>query len=722
MSKKRPRVEPVAPAPDLRQFTTDYFNFFGATVRPLDRRKQGPLEIVDLSPDLAEHFGKDVLRVGFHDVSPGGDVELIAHGSRLFDRMLTLLDRRGALTLQTLPIRFAASHDLLEALRPVNAAIAGLKMQDQTQPLYLFHWRITYRADDKREELFSVALDEEGARLPLTGEPAAGPHALDLDALWAHAQPMPPETDANGQPLPPKLPPMAQLVRLAETARKYAIYHADVRCVVHEAEILPRLYQVVNRLSTYYGQQIEEVYDSHDPDGEKRRALELDLERKIAEEVENHRLRVQVTLVSYAVIHMPVASAEMTLSDGTRQVVVQVQRNRYTGALRRPVCYACAHEMVTVALDRNGHLCCDDCVRQCESCREIVCADCGVATCPVCGKQNCANCGEPCMACGERACTDHRSRCPVCGDWVCFSCQEECAVCGERQCRSHLRADAVPEADGSHALICTACAVRCPACRQYSAHNGLCDSSGQRFCNNCLVVCQACGKRVGPGFYLADEAGGAVRCLDCLVTCPVCQAQTIALEECPRCGTQGCRACMARCDACRQLQCAVHLTAQGACGHRLCPDHVAVCHLGSESVCTVCVESCPVCEKYVCQEHQRVCRRCDQLYCASCVERSGLCATCATLEKQGVAVRVEREAWAKLPEVAELVSFYRWRRVSNRRFNIYSGEAGPANRVIVVATRDKPSRIVTVRRVSMEDRLREILGFLNLPPIWRPKQ
>lgn len=720
MSKRRPRVETVNPAPDLRKFTIDYFNFFGASVRPLDRRKQGPLEVRDLSPDLAAHFGKDQLALGFHNVPPGGEMELVAHGSRLFDRMLQLLERHGALTVQQLPSRFPASHDLLEAVRPLNAAIAGLKMHEQMQSLYLFNWRITYRADDKREELFSVALDDEGRRVPLSGE-GDDPDAVDVEALWADAQPLPPETDADGQPLPPKLPPMTQLTRLAETARKYAIYHADVRCVSHEAEILPRLYQALNRLTTYYGQQIEEVYDSHDLDGEKRRALELDLERKLAEEVENHRLRVQVTLVSYALLQTPVAVAEMTLSDGARQVPLRVWRNRYSGAIQRPACHACGNAMSAVALDRAGHLCCDDCIRQCATCHEIVCAECGVSPCPVCGKENCDSCGRACMACGEVACDEHHQRCPVCGDDVCLACMEACAVCGERQCRSHLRADAVAAADGTHPLVCSDCAVRCPACHQFSAQTGVCDASGQRFCANCLVVCEACGKRVGPGFYQQDQASGAARCLDCLVVCPTCGAQTTTIIPCSRCGREGCRACMQRCDACHTLQCAEHLAVQAECGHRLCPDHVATCHIGGEAVCLVCDETCPGCDKPVCTEHQRVCRRCDQLYCETCMEKSGICSTCASLDERGVAVRADREAWAKLPEVAELVTHYRWRRVTNHRFNIYVGDGVFATRIVVVTSRDKKPRLVTLRRFGMEERLRDILGFLDIPPGWRPR-
>ena len=179
-------------------------------------------------------------------------------------------------------------------------------MQEQAQWLFVFHWRITYRADDKRQELYSVVVDEDGRRVPLVGEPGAGgqgqPPGLDLAQLLADGAPPALERNEEGHVLPPKLLPLGHLTRLAEAARRYAIYHADLRCVTHEAEILPRLHKSLNRLIGYYQQQIEEVYDSHDPDGEKRRALEADLNRKIAEEVENHRLHVQVELIGYVAL------------------------------------------------------------------------------------------------------------------------------------------------------------------------------------------------------------------------------------------------------------------------------------------------------------------------------------------------------------------------------------------------------------------------------------
>ena len=624
-------------APDLRQFTQDFFTFFGATVKIQGRKKQGPLA-VQLPPELTEHFGKAELTLAFQQSELTNGYDLIAHGSRTFDRMMTLLEQRGAFTLQRLPSRFSGGEELLRAVRPVNAGIAGLKMAEQMQLLFVFNWRITYRADDKREEIYTVALDESGARFAQLGEAKAGETALDIATLLADAEVVPPEKDEEGNTLPPKLPALTQVVRLAETARKYAIYHADLRCVTHEAEILPRLHRVLTRLSTYYQQQIEEVYESHDADGEKRRTLELDLQRKQQEEIENHRLRVNVQLFSYALLQVPVAVADIALSDGKREATLRVRRNRYNGALRRPTCHACGQETTDVALDRNGHLSCDACIRQCATCQEILCATCGVVACPVCAKANCDQCGRACWACGERACSEHSSLCPTCNDEICHRCQAVCAHCNVRQCRSHLRVDhvSIPRSSlraGSHTgqsgeaeLICADCAVRCPGCQQYSAHIATCEASGQRFCTNCLVTCAQCNKRVGPGFYhLAEEKP---YCLECLVVCPTCNTATTTITACPTCGKAGCLHCTRHCAVSSQDFCTQHARAL-TCGHVIANDHMGTCHLCQSAVCPLC-NGCGICERSFCHSHASECKQCGQQYCRECIRLSGLCDTCAS--------------------------------------------------------------------------------------------
>ncbi|MEZ4658716.1 MAG: hypothetical protein R2911_14190 [Caldilineaceae bacterium] len=663
---------------------------------------------VALAPALAAYFGRSDLHLVFRHQDAAPNTELVAAGSRIFDRMIGFLEQRAALTVQAAPSRHVGGEELLRAVRPVNTSIVKLNMQQKMQLLYIYNWRIVYRADDKREELYTVALDESGTRVQFVAEAAAGDSAtgaLSLATLLADAQPV---ALAHGEDAPAdalRLPPMTQLARLAESARKYAIYHADVRCVTHEAEIQPRLYKVLNRLHGYYSQQIEEVYDAHDPTGEKRQALEADLQRKLAEEVENHRLRVRVDLVSYAMIQIPVATAEVTLADGKQEAVVHVVRNLYTGALRRPRCHACNQEMSTIALDRNGHLMCDDCLLQCASCLDLLCAACGVAVCPVCQKENCDRCAQECWACGERACSAHISRCPVCQDDVCHACQTECAQCGVRQCRSHLRADCVTPKSGKPELICTACAVRCAGCNQYSARFDVCDASGQRFCLNCLKTCADCGRKVGPGFYQAGVSDRRVYCADCVTLCQACGARVPAVQYCETCGAAHCAQCGHTCDTCHKHFCKEHAAGDRVCKHVFCAEHGAACGVCGDPLCAECNETCGICLRYYCIAHNAVCELCRCTYCRECVRSSiNLCDTCATIHTEGERIDLADEAIAEHPEVQPLIERHDWLRGVNMGYTIYLGLAAHNMGALVLVENDAPpGEVLVVRKLHAVD-------------------
>jgi hypothetical protein len=718
------------PAPDLRRFTIDFFSLFGGSVVLLDRRKHGPLRVT-LPPELAEHFGKPELALAFQSVEEGSGHELVAHGSRAFERMLAWLDRRSAHTLLRLPLRVGGSDALLQAIHPRNAGIANLRLTEQFASLYAFHWRITYRADDKREELYTVVLDEHGKRIQPEaggdGNGAAQPfHALGLDALLddAEALPAPPSGETAEEPptaspaqAGTRLPPLTQLVRLAETARKYAVYHADLRCVAHEADILPRLYKALDRLTSYYGQQIEEVYEAHDPTGEKRAALELDLERKRAEEVENHRLRVHLELVGYVVLQAPVARADVILGDGKRSAALQVTLDRYTGVLQRPACHSCGRESADVALCRNGHVCCDDCIVQCDHCGDVLCASCGVLPCPACGHTNCETCGVVCRACGERACAGHTAICPVCQDRVCDACVEPCAQCGVRQCRNHLRADSVAAAAGRVELVCAACSLRCPHCRQYSARYGVCSISGQRFCTACLQTCADCGRVVGPDYAVTihshnGDGGGKVYCRECVRECPTCRAPMREQFACHACGAACCGTCARTCHVCGEHFCAAHARVAAGCGHVLCQEHAAVCAIGKEAVCTACSAPCAICDSHYCAHHQATCAWCGKVYCARCVHLSGgLCKTCASAFGGKNFVHIDEEPCYASPNVQALAGRYSWRRASNRAVTVYVGENGVTTVLIVVRHGQRGRDAVITRRLSAYEFSQGILSL-----------
>lgn len=710
---RRSKQAPPAPPPDhtLFAFTCDYFAQLGATVVQGRSADNSQLDVL-LPDELAAHFGRQRLDLSFQRAELQSDRELVAYGSRVFDQMMALLDRQSAFTVLRVPARYRGGEALLTAVRPVNASVGRLHMQEQIRFLFGLTWRMTYRADDKRQEIYTIWLDEEGGRITQAGEQNATVEALDLAQMMQDADWVASEHTVDGELPPPKLPPMTQLVRLAERARSLAVYHADVRCVAHEAEILPRLYKVLNRLTTYYQQQIDEVRDSSDPDGTRRRALEADLQRKLAEEVENHRLRVQVELIGYVALETPIAIAEMMLSNGRHEVTIRVQQDRYSGVMKRPACYVCGVQTAVVALDRNGHIPCEACTHVCSACRERVCATCGVEPCPICAAEMCADCGCTCWACGGRACAEHISVCPMCGDAVCHGCQVACAACGVRQCRSHLRADCVVELGGTGELICAKCAVRCPGCQQFSAHTGVCDASGQRFCGNCLVTCRSCARRVGPGFYRRSSADAVPYCMACAVECPTCHSVATRLLACDVCDAVGCASCVARCVTCGRHVCAVHGIVMVGCVHVVCNRDLVDCALCEEIVCPACTAACAACGVRACARHTVVCSRCGQEYCISCLGVGSVCKTCVSVEQYGRLVACEQLPWLDHPAAGPIASYYQWRVASNLRYDIYWGVGGLASiAVVVVQHGPDGGHVVRVQRMSALDRLRGVLGL-----------
>ena len=711
-AQKPARPNPAPPKADmaLADFTAAYFTQFGATVHANPSIADARLD-VQLPPELATHFGREQVHLSFHTSEPESGFELVAHGSRVFDQMMTFLDARGAFSVQRAPARYAGGEALMSAIRPTNASVSRLRLQERTRTAFAFTWRITYRADDKRQEIYTIWMDDDGRPLTQPGAAETQTPAADLERMLADAEAVPIERNEAGELLPPKLPPLTQLVRLAEQARNYATFHADVRCVSHEAEILPRLYKTLNRLLTYYQQQIDEIQAARDPEGERRRALEADLQRKVAEEIENHRLRVEVELLGYVALETPTAVADLTLTTGRREVTVRVEQDRYSGKLRRPPCFACGAETTDLTIDYRGHITCERCTHLCATCNELVCTTCGVAPCPVCGAENCENCGAVCWACGERACAQHISGCPTCGDNVCHSCQIECAACGVRQCKSHLRLDGVASTQDAPALICARCAVRCPGCQQYSAHTGVCSASGQRFCENCLLSCTDCGQIVGPGFYQIDPADRKPYCHACLRECPICHALSHSTTECAICQRSGCATCVKRCVVCARSVCTEHGMKMPDCGHVVCNRDLEECGICHDLVCPRCTDSCAICTRFHCERDAAGCVQCGQEYCSDCVNSTGLCATCAAADVAGVAVDRRALAWGAHEQAQAIAPHYHWVVISNRRYDIYIGEGAMMSTAVVVVDRQPDKRrVVHVRRFSALDRLRGMLG------------
>ena len=120
-------------ADDLRAFTRAFFSYFDVHMEASPTYPD--LLYVRLNAELAEHFGKRELILRFHQ-SDVEESELVAFGSRAFDRMIAYLDRFGALTLLRLPRRYSGGEELMRSIQPTNVGIAGLKMAEEVLKIH----------------------------------------------------------------------------------------------------------------------------------------------------------------------------------------------------------------------------------------------------------------------------------------------------------------------------------------------------------------------------------------------------------------------------------------------------------------------------------------------------------------------------------------------------------------------------------------------------------
>jgi hypothetical protein len=77
-----------------------------------------------------------------------------------------------------------------------------------------------------------------------------------------------------------------------------------------------------------------------------------------------------------------------------------------------------------------------------------------------------------------------------------------------------------------------------------------------------------------------------------------------------------------------------------------------------------------------------------------------------------VTLDLTAEPWMTDERVAALAPHYRWRRLSNERYLIFVGENSFFSRAVVVVLKGKrSSQVVSARRLSAVDRLRDQFGL-----------
>jgi hypothetical protein len=524
---------------EVRAFAEAFFAHFGARAFPLDDNL-----VVDLPPDLAATFGKPRLYLVFADdagdgvrreLSPVED--LVVYGSRTFDQMLALLAGRGEMTTVCLPTHLPVedeSPDNDPAFPPLaNCQVVNSQAEPGQTPYYVVNYRAVYLSDEKREEFLTVVLDAGGRPRPdkvgeVTGFASLLGHDDNLENLADSnirpdlaAPPLNPPRSDGGEASSPSLVPTGEgwgrgghvariskrtltlpAFELLEEEAKKTLRHmldcagdvarrqADARAAELETAIGPRLQKDLLRLTTFYRRLADEV-DSGDPaqDAAACADLERDLTRKIADELESHRLRATLSPLSCAVVLAPVAHYRLTLATRHTRHSLELDRDLHSGQIEGLVCHHCREPIGRLALCDRGHAVHAHCLNTCARCGRDVCRACGIQPCAACGSLVCIDCIAVCAACDRWQCAGHVADCPVCGQPVCQTCAASCVICGVRQCRTHLASCLT-----CGGLTCEEHRWPCAICGRESceAHADICAICGEPYCAEHGFQCRSC--------------------------------------------------------------------------------------------------------------------------------------------------------------------------------------------------------------------------------------
>ena len=556
----------------MKDYITNFFTYFGCMLQ----QDEHVLHI-DLTPELAEHFGKPTLQLVFRPEYVNTRTELVAHGSYITGRIYDVIKSSGEKVAMTLPVTQCLPNSTdgqppFEVI-PWHCTSRKQHSREVRRTEVFLTFRIAYYSNEKFEELVTVGIDVEGNLRENAGFP------YTLESLQE-----------------------AEFSRFPYTRQQTKVMYD--RCLAHvkrgaeqqannyQEKLAAHYHQDILRLAGYYQQMIEEIPELTINREEQVRQFQTEYEHKASEELKKCQVQVSIEPVSFCAVTIPFRRFRYKLlsSNGLKrtrkETTIDVHYNLFSGEVLYPRCESCGQPMKTAGIcEVKSHPVCQDCLVQCHECGTYVCRDCGIEQCAECGEWVCHQCSEPCHVCEKRVCTKHIIGCVECQKDFCPHCATYCEECGKLLGTIH-----VAECEISHKKICFDCLVTCSCCGKQvsSSHASTCSFCGQQMCDECTFRCEVCGGVFCVHHVMECELSGKMVCAHHSGTCELCskQVSTEFLKKCDVCGMTVCTECALQCHECHVYFCKEHeeeVTTCPECGKTYCH----LCYSG-QGVCTEC--------------------------------------------------------------------------------------------------------------------------------------
>lgn len=297
--------------------------------------------------------------------------------------------------------------------------IPAAKEQARLHHYARFNFKVSLIADEKRELILPLWMDLQNG-YPVQGADIERMGILDVDNDYVQTPPAP-ALWIEGHPLSPNI-----LAALLERARQ-SVTRELGETLSHLQKRLARFLELDRaRLTDYYADLLKDAERRlHKSDEERRPALESKMaaiiaerESKLADVEQKYHLRVQLELVSLAVIALPKLDLTVEIRKRAATIKRTVSWNPLLHIVDPLACDVCNHSGTTLHLCDNGHLAHTDCLApQCVECKRAFCKKCAheVTTCVVCARPICVHSLTRCAECKRVTCSEHLGECHALG-------------------------------------------------------------------------------------------------------------------------------------------------------------------------------------------------------------------------------------------------------------------------------------------------------------------
>lgn len=278
-----------------------------------------------------------------------------------------------------------------------------------------FNFKVSLIADEKREMILPLWMDLQNG-YPINGADIERVGIFDGDNDYVQT-PLAPVVWSDEPALTPKT-----LTALLERARQSVTGELG-ETLLHFQKRLARFLELDRaRLSDYYADLLKDAErrlkkadeDRHSALESKIAVIIAERESKLADVEQKYHLRVQLELVSLAIITLPKLDLTVEIRKRAATIKRAVSWNPLLHVVDPLACDVCNHSGTTLHLCDNGHLAHADCLApQCVECNRTFCQKCAheVTTCVVCARPICAHSLKRCTECKRVTCSEHVGEC-----------------------------------------------------------------------------------------------------------------------------------------------------------------------------------------------------------------------------------------------------------------------------------------------------------------------